>query len=84
MTIINFFTDEGFAADDENLACTTEFKSTGYGDNEVDCWSVRIADSNSPTEHPVINEDTTGTGEKNFDTEDELIEWMSRFGYRPV
>ena len=83
ITIV-FFTDEDFAKDDENLACTAYFVNVGYADEAVDMWRVRVADPATPTVHPVIDEDTTGTGVKHFDTPDELIEWMQGFGFKPV
>jgi hypothetical protein len=77
---IAFYTDEDFAKDDDTLACTATFQTMGYDDNESDVWSVRVTSDGIPT----INEDTNGTHSKNFDTQDELVEFMKGFGFKPV
>jgi hypothetical protein len=81
---IAFYNDDDFPKDDDTLMCTASFRTVGYGDGACDVWSVRVADAGSPTVHPVIDECTTGTTNKNFDAKCELIEWMSVFGFKPV
>jgi len=80
---IVFMTDEDFK--NSNEACVTvEWQTVGCGDNESEGWCVRVADAGSPTERPVVDEDTTSNGNRTFDTEAEVVEWMKKFGFRPV
>lgn len=77
---IAFFTDEDFAMDDENLACTASFDIVSYDGEEKELWRVRTTTDGIPA----INEDTTGTEVSHFITRDEVIAYMAKFGFKPV